>query len=74
MWCKQSNAEVLEILEMKKELMILKKKKKYFGHMNRHTTLLKNVLEGINLWEASERYKWEDNQEVDEQKSIGVHN
>lgn len=42
--------------------------------MNRHTTLLKNVLEGINLWEASERYKWEDNQEVDEQKSIGVHN
>ena len=63
---KKTNKEVLTTLNMKKELLIKIKLRqiKYFGHIKRHETLLKTLLEGkVKGKRASgrQRYRWENN-------------
>ena len=63
---KQSNTEVIEKLGKKRELMkeIKKRQVKYFGHVKRHDTLIKTILEDNvegKRARGRQRYKWEDN-------------
>ena len=63
---KKTNKEVLITLNMKKELLreIKIRQIKYFGHIKRHDTLLKTLLEGKiegKRARGRQRYKWESN-------------
>ena len=63
---KQSNETVLRILGMKRQLLnnIKKRQVKYFGHVKRHDTIIKNILEGKvegRRARGRQRYRWVDN-------------
>ena len=63
---RKTNEEVLNILGVKRELLkeIKFRQSRYFGHIKRHNTLLKTILEGKvegKRARGRQRYKWEDN-------------
>jgi hypothetical protein len=58
--------EVLKQLELKRELFntIRKRQIKFFGHIKRHNSILKDILEGKiqgNRSRGRQRLKWTDN-------------
>jgi hypothetical protein len=63
---KKSNAEVLKMLKVKRELLkdITTKQLKYFGHIKRHNSILKEILEGKvegTRGRGRPRFKWDNN-------------
>ena len=63
---KVTNIDVLKRLGMKKELLgeIKSRQARYFGHIKRHNTILKTVLEGRvdgTRAQGGQRYRWVDN-------------
>jgi hypothetical protein len=66
-WSEQkTNNEVLKQLKLKRELFntILKRQMKFFGHIKRHNSLLKDTLEGkiqVKRSRGRQRLKWTDN-------------
>jgi hypothetical protein len=63
---KKTNKAVLEMLGMKQDLLkeVKTRQLKYFGHLKRHDSLLKNILEGRvegKRARGGQRYMWENN-------------
>ena len=63
---KKTNEEVLRIVNGKKELLhdLARRQMKYFGHIKRHNTILRTILEGKvegTRPRGRPRYKWTDN-------------